>query len=95
VLTENDMLKDLLDKNKMKNAITKKGNMSAPGLDKLTYPIFKYEKEDAAELMVTIMNMMIRTQKCPTSWKEGKVVMLPKPCSEKKKICQEIGDHSL
>jgi hypothetical protein len=21
--------------------------------------------------------------------------MLPKPCSEKKKICQEIGDHSL
>jgi hypothetical protein len=32
--------------------------------------------------MVAIMNMMIRTQKCPTSWKEGKVVMLPKPCRE-------------
>jgi hypothetical protein len=36
-------------------------------------------------LMVAIMNMMIRTQKCPESCKEGKVVMLPKPCSEEEK----------
>jgi hypothetical protein len=28
---------------------------------------------------------MDRTQKCPEAWKEGKVVMLPKPCSEEKK----------
>jgi hypothetical protein len=55
------MLKELLGKNKMREAITKKGNLSAPGLDKLTYPILKYEKNDAAELMVTIMNRMIRT----------------------------------
>jgi hypothetical protein len=85
VLTENEMLKEFLIKNKMKDAINKKGNLSALGLDKLTYPILKYEKDDAAELMVVIMNMMIRTQKCPTSWKEGKVVMLPKPCSEEEK----------
>jgi hypothetical protein len=82
VLSESEMMKELLNKNKMRDAITKKGNLSAPGLDKLTYPILKYEKDDAAELMVTIMNMLVRTQKCPTSWKEGKVVMLPKPCSE-------------
>jgi hypothetical protein len=31
------------------------------------------------------MNMMIRTQKYPESWKEGKVVILPKPCSEEEK----------
>jgi hypothetical protein len=43
-LTLNDMLTDLFAKNKMKDVITKKGNLSAPGLDKLTYPIFKYEK---------------------------------------------------
>jgi hypothetical protein len=79
------MLKELLNKAKMKDAIVKKGNLSAPGLDKLTYPILKYEKDNAAELMVVIMKMMIRTQKCPTSWKEGKVVMLPKPCSEEEK----------
>jgi hypothetical protein len=35
--------------------------------------------------MVAIMNMMIRTQKCSTPWKEGKVVMLSKPCSEEEK----------
>jgi hypothetical protein len=35
VLTETEMLKDLLDKKKMKEVITKKGNLSAPGLDKL------------------------------------------------------------
>jgi hypothetical protein len=35
--------------------------------------------------MVKIMNMLIRTQKCPTSWKEGKVVMLQKPSSEEEK----------
>jgi hypothetical protein len=65
-LTENEMLMELLDKNKMREAITKKDNLSAPGLDKLTYPILKYENDDAAELMVVIMNMMIRTQRCPT-----------------------------
>jgi hypothetical protein len=65
----------------MREAIMKKGNLYALGLDKLTYPILNYEKDDAAELVVTIMNMMIRTQKCPTSWKEGNVVLFPKPCS--------------
>jgi hypothetical protein len=85
VLTENDMLKELLNKKKMLEAISKKGNLSAPGLDKLTYPILKYEKDDAAELLIAIMTMMLRTQKCPTAWKEGKVVMLPKPCNENEK----------
>jgi hypothetical protein len=85
VLTENDMLKELLNKKKMIEAISKKGNLSAPGLDKLTYPILKYEKDDAAELLIAIMTMMLRTQKCPTAWKEGKVVMLPKPCNENEK----------
>jgi hypothetical protein len=43
----------------------------------LTYPILKYEKEGKV--------VMINTQKCPTAWKEGKVVMLPTPCSEEEK----------
>jgi hypothetical protein len=95
VLTESEMLKDLFNKNKMKEAITKKENFSAPGLDKLTLPILKYENDDAAELMVAIMNIMIRTQKCSTAWKEGKVVMLPKPCSEEEKNHLKIGDQLL
>jgi hypothetical protein len=31
------------------------------------------------------MNMMTRVQKCPEAWKEGKVLMLPKPCEESEK----------
>jgi hypothetical protein len=57
----------------MIEAISKKRNLSAPGLDKLTYPILKYEKDDAAELLVAIMTMMLRTQKCPTAWKKEKL----------------------
>jgi hypothetical protein len=76
------MLKELLNKSKMKEAITKKGNLSAHGVDKLTYPILKYEKDEAAELIAAMMNMMIRTQRCAEAWKEGKVVRLPTPCSE-------------
>jgi hypothetical protein len=44
VFLENEMIKDLLDKKKMKDAISKKGNLSASGLNKLIYPILKYEK---------------------------------------------------
>jgi hypothetical protein len=43
----------------MKDTITRKRNSPAPGLDKLAYPILKYEKDDAAELMIEIMNIMI------------------------------------
>jgi hypothetical protein len=75
---------ELLNKAKLKEVITKKENLSAPGLDKLTYPILKYEKDNAAELMIAMRNMMIRTQKCTESWKEGKVVMLSN-CSEEEK----------
>jgi hypothetical protein len=59
--------------------------LSAPGIDKLTYPILKYEKEKAADLMIKIMTIILRVQKCPEAWKEGKVAMLPKPCDESKK----------
>jgi hypothetical protein len=45
----------------------------------------KYEKYDAADLIVKIMTMIIKLQRCPETWKEGKVMMLPKPCSEEEK----------
>jgi hypothetical protein len=41
----------------MKDAIVKKGNLSSSGLDKITYPILKYEKDDVVDLMVKIMTM--------------------------------------
>jgi hypothetical protein len=85
VFKEGEMLNELLNKENMKKAIVRKGNLSASGLDKLTFPILKYEKDDAADLMVSIMNMMLRLQKYPEFWKDEKVVMLPKPCDERGK----------
>jgi hypothetical protein len=55
------------------------GNLSASGLDRLTYPIFKYCPDKAAKLFKYILKMMFRTNKCPQCWKEGKTVMLSKP----------------
>jgi hypothetical protein len=63
------MIKELLNKEKMKEAITMKGNLAVFGLDKLIYPIFKYEKDDAAELMAKAMKIMISLQKCPEACK--------------------------
>jgi hypothetical protein len=82
VFRENGMISGLLNKEKMKEAIVRKGNLSVPDLDKLTYPILKYEKDDATNLLVSIINMMLRVQKCPQAWKDGKVAMFPKPCNE-------------
>jgi hypothetical protein len=45
VFKENETVKFLFDKEKMKDAIARKGNLSALGIDKLTYPILKYEKK--------------------------------------------------
>jgi hypothetical protein len=54
------MINDFLNKEKMKKTITKKANLPASGLDKLTYPILQYKKDDTADLLINIMNMMIR-----------------------------------
>jgi hypothetical protein len=73
VLKDGDMQNYLLNKKGMLQAIARKGNLSASGIDKLTFPILKFEKEDAANLMVKIMTMMLRVQRCPESWKESKL----------------------
>jgi hypothetical protein len=59
VFKEADMFAELLDKYKMKETIQRKGNLSAPGLDKLTYPILKYNIDSATDLMIKIMTMML------------------------------------
>jgi hypothetical protein len=51
----------------MKKAIIMGDNLSTPELNRQTYPIFKYEKDDAVELMINIMRMMVILQKYPES----------------------------
>jgi hypothetical protein len=86
-----------LNEETIKRWITSKGNLSAPGLDRLTYPIFKYCPDKATKVFVYILKMMLRTNKCPQCWKEGKTVMLPKPVAneeEKKKTRKLATDYS-
>jgi hypothetical protein len=60
VFVESDIIKELLNKEKMKKSTSMKGNLSASGLDKLTYPTLRYKKDNTVELMVKVMEMMIR-----------------------------------
>jgi hypothetical protein len=62
----------LLNEEKIKECIISKGNLSAPGLGRLTYPIFEYCPDKAAKLFKYILKMMLRTNKCPQCWKEEK-----------------------
>jgi hypothetical protein len=73
-----------LNEETIKRCIKSKGNLSAPGLDRLTYPIFKYCPDKAEKLFKYILKMMLRTNKCPQYWKESKTVMLPKPVANEK-----------
>jgi hypothetical protein len=56
---------DILNEEVIKRCIKSKGNLSAPGLVRLTYPIFKYCPDKAAKLFKYILKMMLRTNKCP------------------------------
>jgi hypothetical protein len=72
----------------MECTIKRKRNISTPGLDKLLYPIFKYDRK-TTEMLSSIMKMILKTQKCHRELKEGTVAILFKPCSEKGKLKPE------
>jgi hypothetical protein len=61
---------------KMKNLIRTRGNLSAPGLDNLTNPIVKFERDSAAEMMVELMKTIINTQEFPAEWREARTILL-------------------
>jgi hypothetical protein len=79
-----NFIRQITNKKRIIEMIKHKGKLSAPGLDKITYPIFKYLPEESADLFINITKMLIHTRNCLISWKERKVVMLPKPVSNEK-----------
>jgi hypothetical protein len=60
----------------MKDLIGSRWNLSAPGMDKLTNPIVKLEKDSAAEMMVELMKAIINTQKFTDEWRGARTIML-------------------
>jgi hypothetical protein len=65
---------DILNEEAINKCIISKGNLSAPGLDRLTYPIFKYCSDKATKLFKSILKMMLRTRKCPNVGKKVKLL---------------------
>jgi hypothetical protein len=76
----------------MQDAISKKGNLSASGLDKLTYPILKFEKEDAANLIVSMTDMLLRMQNAWNHGKRAKWSCYPSHMMKMKRANPKIGD---
>jgi hypothetical protein len=69
----------------MQESIMRKGNLLAPELDKLIHPIFKYEKDLATEMLISLMKMILRLYKCPQSWGKGKSQCFPSQFLKKKR----------
>jgi hypothetical protein len=56
--------------------ISKRGNLSAPGLDGITFPFIKLEKESAAEMLIAMLRFIIVKRKIPRIWKTGKTILI-------------------
>jgi hypothetical protein len=70
------LLNDLTDKEKTIALISKRGNLSAPGLDGITFPFLKLEKESATEMIIAMIRFMIIKRKLPKIWKTGKTILI-------------------
>jgi hypothetical protein len=70
------LLNDLTNKDQMMKLISKRGNLSAPGLDGITFPFLKLEKESAAELLIAMLRFIIVKRKIPSIWKTGKAILI-------------------
>jgi hypothetical protein len=56
----------------MMKLISKRGNLSAPGLDGITFPFIKLEKESAAELLIAMLHFIIIKRKSQGYGRQGK-----------------------
>jgi hypothetical protein len=57
---------------------SKRGNLSAPGLDGITFPFLKLEKESAARMIIAMLLFIILHKKIPDIWKMGKTILIHK-----------------
>jgi hypothetical protein len=73
-----EMLDDLFNVEKMIALISKRGNLSAPRLDGITFPFLKLEKESAAEMIVEMLKYMVVKKRIPQIWKTAKTILIYK-----------------
>jgi hypothetical protein len=72
------LLTDLTNKDQMIKLISKRGNLSAPGLDGITFHFIKLEKESAAELLIAMIRFILIKRRIFRIWKTGKTKLIYK-----------------
>jgi hypothetical protein len=72
------VIMQLLDLEAMVELIYKRGNLSAPGLDDITFSFLKLGKESAARMIIEMIRFMIFHKKIPNIWKMGKTILIYK-----------------
>jgi hypothetical protein len=60
----------------MINLFKKRGNLSSPGLDGITFPFLKLEKEAAANMILRMIKLMLKHSRTPDIWKLGKTILI-------------------
>jgi hypothetical protein len=71
-------MEDLLDFTKMKELLRTRGNLSVPGLDGITNPLLKLEREKCAKMLVELMKMITKTGFCPAEWESARTILIYK-----------------
>jgi hypothetical protein len=71
-------IEDLLDADKMKVTLRRRGNLSAPGLDGITKPILKIERNSTANTMIEVMKVLLNSGYCPSEWKGARTILIHK-----------------
>jgi hypothetical protein len=63
---------------KMKELLRTRGNPSTLGLDGITNPLLKLEREKGAKMLVELMKMVANTGFCPAEWENARTILLYK-----------------
>jgi hypothetical protein len=72
------VIMQLLDLEAMVALISKRGNLSTTGLDGITFPFLKLEKDSAARMIIEMIRFMIFHKKIPNIWKMDKTIFIHK-----------------
>jgi hypothetical protein len=69
------LINDLINKEQIIKLIAKRGKLSVPGLEGITFPFLQSEKESSADLLIPMLRFMMVKRRIPRIWKIGKSIV--------------------
>jgi hypothetical protein len=73
-----EMEKYMVDEKHIRDVINSQDDLSACGVDRVSYQLFKATKQGSIEFMTHITKASIRCGRVMTSWKEARMILLHK-----------------